>query len=438
MNADIFYRQATYSIAHYIRQELEIVPGHHYRIHRPLNGPRVIVLGVEINPTYARRIMAMGDQLSMAARLDRDYTIRINRGRRGQLMLEIPKPRELWFNVPITALPRHRGIIATMGLDTEHRPALIDFSNPATAHLLIAGATGSGKTNAGRLLGYDLANQNQPGELDMILIDTRKHGAAWRDFTRLPHLAHPVITEDEEAARALGWALGEMDRRSRQNRREPQIFIGIDEAQSLLESEQFIRPIVDLASSGREYGLHLALMTQNPTAKSLGDAGIKRNLTARLVGRVDSADAARVATGQAGTGAEHLTGAGDMLLIQPGDTRRLMAALVTGQDVGRLPRVDGARKLDLTEYEDIDHVADQAALTPGRNPDPLEPEHIWAAMVEPDISQNELYRRFSIGRPKAKAVKEFAAALFDFMSRDGYDLVKIGGTEWNETPRLAA
>jgi hypothetical protein len=427
-----FYQQSARAITDYLLQELDLLPGRNYKISRPLNGPRVLTFPVVINPTYARKIMAMGDQLSMAARLDRDYTIRINRGRQGQLVLEIPKPKELWFDVPITALPKRHGIIATMGLDLEHRPALVDFSNPVTAHILIAGATGSGKTNCGRLLGYDLASQNQPGELDMILIDTRKAGAAWRDFTRLPHLAHPVVTDEAEAARVLGWTLAELDARTRQDRATPQIFIGIDEAQALLESEQFIRPIVDIASSGREYGVHLALLTQNPTAKSLGDSGIKRNLTARLVGRVDSAEAAKVATGQPGTGAEFLTGAGDMLLIQPGDSRRLMAALITRKDIGRLATTDQGRRLDLEEFDDLEHIAEQVALVPGRLPDPLEAEQVWAAMVEPDISQRELYRRFSIGRPKAKTVKDFAAALLELMIRDGYELRgrnEIGGTK---------
>ena len=278
-----FYQKAGGAIGGYLWQELEIAPQTHYRVIGVLNGPRLLVMQVVINPTYARRIMSMSTELSMAAGLGKDHTIRIGRGLHGSLMLEIPKPSELWFNISLNQLPRHRGVKASMGIDSEHMPALVDFSNPATAHILIAGATGSGKTNAGKLLAYDLASQNDPGELSLILIDTRKK-SAWREFGNLPHSAHPIITEDATALAVLGWANAEIDRRAPSGQSKPRVFIGIDEAQVLLESDPFIKPIKTLASIGREYGIHLALLTQNPTAEALGDTSIKRNITVRLVG----------------------------------------------------------------------------------------------------------------------------------------------------------
>jgi DNA segregation ATPase FtsK/SpoIIIE-like protein len=79
------------------------------------------------------------------------------------------------------------------------------------------------------------------------------------------------------------------------------------------------------------------LALQNPTATHLGDTSIKRNLTTRLVGRVDSAQAANVASGLKGSGAELLTGAGDMLLVVPTGVKRMTAALLTERDTDRLP-----------------------------------------------------------------------------------------------------
>lgn len=431
MNEREFYDSAIRAIANYLWQELQLYPQKNYQLERPVNGPRIITLRFVINPTHARKIMSMGNELSMAAGLDKNFVIRIGRGWRGTLTLELPKPPP-WKPLAITALPRRRGIVASLGVDTENRPALIDFSNPSTAHILVAGSTGCGKTQAGKLLIYDLAIQNEQDDLKLILIDTKKNGIGWREFERLPHLANRVITDEETALKVLSWGNAEVDRRYKEGRNKPYIFIGIDEAQSLLETDGFIRPILNLASVGREAGVHLILLTQNPSASMLGDASVKRNFTARLVGRVDSTEAAKVATGQSGTGAEGLTGTGDMLLIKPGDTRRLITALLTLLDLSHLPSVERLSVLDLAEYQDVDHVLGQMSVTPGRSPDPIDPEHVYSVLVNPGISQNELYRRFNIGRPKQKDVISFAKSILSFMERDGY---LICGPEWAGTER---
>jgi hypothetical protein len=375
-----FYYRAAKAIAQYWLQELEIHPNVHYRIREAVNGPRIIALHVVVNPRYAAKIIGMSEQLSMAAGLDKQASIRIDRGRAGALSVEIPKPSELWYNVSITALPRRGGLRATVGLDTEHRPTLVDFSNPLTPHALIAGTTGSGKTNAQRLMVYDLASQNEPNEVQFLLIDTRKRGSGWRPFEHLSHLAHPVITDDGTALRALAWAVTEIDRRAASEQTRPRVFICLDETQALLEQEQFVKPISDLSAVGREFGIHLLAAIQNPTAKQLGDATIKRNLTTRLVGKTDSAEAARVAAGIGGTGAERLMGAGDFLLVQPDGVRRLTTALLTERDTDRLAYAESPGYLDLAAYEDIDHVSDVADVKSlrdtqgkrGRKPDPLD------------------------------------------------------------------
>ena len=110
-----------------------------------------------------------------------------------------------------------------------------------------------------------------------------------------------------------------------------------------------------------------------------------------------------------------------MLLVQPGATRRITTALLTGNDLARLPSGESIRHLDLDGYEDIDRVMIQASGTgPGRNPDPLDPEHVYSVLVNPEISQNELYRRFSIGRAKQKAVIDFAKSILAFMEQGNY------------------
>jgi S-DNA-T family DNA segregation ATPase FtsK/SpoIIIE len=291
----------------------------------------------------------------------------------------------------------------------------VNFGDPLTPHLLTAGTTGSGKTNAQRLFIYDLAGQNEPGDLRLLLIDTRKRGRGWRPFASLPHLLHPIVTEDGEALRALAWAVAEMDRRAANGRTRPHIFVGMDEAQALLDREEFVKPIGDLAAVGREFGLHLLLATQNPTKEQLGSTAIKRNVTTRLVGKVDSAQAAIVAAGIKESGAELLTGPGDQLLIQPTGVRRVTTALVTEQDTARLPGGEEIARLDLGEYEDVDHVLEQAGAR--SKAAPLEPEHVACALAS-GKGIGYLKNELSIGSARATRLKEFAAAILASLEFD--------------------
>ncbi len=419
MNGQVFYTQTATAIASYLRQELNILAGVHYRFVEATSGPRVLALTVMVNPRYAPKIMGLSEQISMAAGLDRQATIRIGRGRRGMLALEIPKPRDLWYNVPVTALPRRRFLSASVGFDDQFRPALVNFFDPLTPHALIAGTTGSGKTNAQRLIVYDLASQNGPDEVGFVLIDTRKRGTGWQPFAGLPHLLHPIVTDDQTALRVLLWGVAEVDRRAKEGRIRPRVFIGIDEAQALLEAEQFVKPIADLAAVGREFGVHVILSAQNPTAAQLGDSNVKRNLSVRLVGRVDSPTAANVAAGQNDTGAHMLTGSGDMLLVTPGEVQRITAALVTDKDTARLPRVESPGYLDLAPYEDADHVL---AVADTSRADPVEPDQVAVALAN-NRGISWLQKELRVGPSKAQRVRDFADGVRLTLNKLGYSII---------------
>jgi hypothetical protein len=386
---DQFYRSAVPGILDFWAQELGIYPGRHYVLEVPNNGPRILSLSVVVNPRYRGKLISMAEDLAMAAGLDENQAIRVSRGQRGRLVLEIPKPH------PRTLrrhdLPRRRGAQAVLGVDMGNRPRLLDFRDPLAAHALVAGTTGSGKTNTLRLLVHDLA-QNTPGDIRILLIDIRKHGVGWAPFERLPHLLNPVITEDDTALRALAWMTAQVDQRAQSGQRTPRVFAFIDEAQALLEQEQFVKPMADLVSVGREFGLHAILGLQNPTAAHLGNVTIKRNLTVRLCGKVDDGTAAHVATGQEKTGADKLGGAGDFLMVQNGIVSRLTMALVEDGDLGHLPRAEGVAALALEEFEDIDHVLSQAAAPGkvGRRPDPLDFQLLGHVLGELSTRGDEL------------------------------------------------
>lgn len=408
MSTEAFYRQVSSGITKYLYQEISLVLGRHYLVERVTSGPRVLTLHVRINPRYASRIMAMASAMSMAAGLDGTTTIRVQRGRRGALSLEIPKPKTLWFNLGVDYFPLQRGLVANVGLDTAHEPATVNFANPLTPHGLIAGATGSGKTNTARVLVHYLARQNEPGEVGFLLLDVGKQGKAWQGFGHLPHLLHPPIDSEDVALRALTWLCAERARRIERRQVKPEIFTVIDEAQDLLEKEPFVKAVTDPVTKGRESGIHCLLLTQKPTVEQLGDTVIKGNLLLRLIGKVDSGIAASTATGQKQSGAELLTSAGDMLRIGPEGIARFTAFLLTDKDLARLPKAETVRHLDLDPYEDVDHVVEEPA---SRQAEPLELAPVIYALLNRGVSQRAVYDQFHIGFPKIKRVLALAQAL---------------------------
>jgi len=422
MNNQQHYQQVAGSIADYLFQELGLHPQRgDYRVVSATSGPRVLTLATIINPRHTPKVRALAEQLSMATGLDRSSQIRVARGNRGTLVFEVPKPKALWYDVPIRALPRRRGLKSSVGIDGQHRPAQVNFADPLTPHCLIAGTTGSGKTNTERLFILNLAKQNTPDDVRLLLLDTCKRGMGWRPLAHLSHLAHPIVTDDAEALQTLSWVLAEMDRRAMEGRSHPHLFVGIDEAQALLDRDEFVRPISRLAAVGREFGIHLLLATQNPTADQLGDTGIKRNLTTRLVGKVDSAQAATVAAGIKESGAELLTGPGDQLLVQPTGVTRLTVALVTDQDTSTLPTAETVRHLDLGEFDDIDHVLNQTVdvdqTVDTSQAAPLEPAHVALALAT-GRGIGYLKTELKIGSARATRLKEFATAVLMSLTQD--------------------
>lgn len=361
-----FCQHAIARIADYWYYELGLHPsrGDWRLFGNPFNGPRCLVLSFVVNAKYFSQISKMENALSIAIGLDGEKSVRIARGIKGSITIEIPKPNG-HYNVGIQQLPRSRGLKATVGLKMQEGIASIDFSYPITPHLLIPGATGTGKTNAQKLMFYDIASANDPEDAQFVLIDTRKRGIDWKPMSASSHLAHPVVTDENEAIRSLMWGASEIDRRSQDNIVIPRIFFQIDEVQSLLQSKDATRLITDIASAGRQFGIHLIIGTQDPKSDNIGNLTLKRQM-ARLVGKVDDGTAAHVATGKRGTGAELLSGPGDMILVTD-KIFRVATALITDDDIAELPQ-GNIGHLDLSSYEDANLIPTKK----GRPPDPLD------------------------------------------------------------------
>jgi len=218
-------------------------------------------------------------------------------------------------------------------------------------HLLVAGATGSGKSVCLNCIIVGLIYQNSPDLLKFILVDPKR--VELTQYNGIPHLLTPVITNAKKTINALKWAAQEMDRRydilAQADRRNiedynknvrdylPYIIIIIDELADLmsLAAKEVEALIVRLAQMARAVGIHLILATQRPSVNVLTGL-IKANITARIAFAVASQTDSRTILDSGG--AEKMLGRGDMLFInaEMSKPKRLQGAFVSDKERKRI------------------------------------------------------------------------------------------------------
>ncbi len=237
----------------------------------------------------------------------------------------------------------------------------------AMPHLLIAGATGSGKSVCMNTFLVALLFQNAPHELKFILIDPKR--VELMPYDGIPHLLTPVITEAEKALQALRWAVAEMGRRlhrfsevgarnldeynekqTEEQYRLPRIVIVVDELADLMmrqfrkDTEMMIARIAQMA---RAVGMHLIIATQRPSVDVITGL-IKANIPTRMAFRVVSAVDSRTILDS--IGAEDLLGQGDMLYMNAATPRpvRVQGIYTSTKEVERVinaVKIAGAGKM---------------------------------------------------------------------------------------------
>ncbi|HUN24110.1 MAG TPA: DNA translocase FtsK [Anaerolineales bacterium] len=223
--------------------------------------------------------------------------------------------------------PMNETVAPCIGVGDDGRSLHMRLHSPDIAHALVAGTTGSGKTELMRTIVWSLASTNRCSQLQLVLIDPKCRG--FGTFRTLPHLLAPVVTRPSAALRLLERLTEEMERRDRENIQKPHIVVVVDEVADLLNTAGKVLEsyLIRLAQRGREAGIHLILGTQSPSSEVFSSL-LKANFPLRLVGKVSSANDARVAAGIAGTNAEQLVGQGDFLAISSGRVTHFQAAYV--------------------------------------------------------------------------------------------------------------
>jgi DNA segregation ATPase FtsK/SpoIIIE, S-DNA-T family len=319
-------------------------------------GPVVTQYEVEPSPEIkVSRIEALTDDLSMALAA---RSIRIEAPIPGKSVLGIEIPNKD-FN--IVALRRileevdFRGaskLTFALGRDVAGHARATDLAK--MPHLLIAGATGSGKSVMVNALISSLLCNATPDEVRMVLVDLKR--VELSAYNGLPHLMVPVITEPERAKAALKWAVTEMENRYRHfagaNARNlagynegradpadklPYIVVIIDELADLMmrEGKNIEEPIVRLAQKARATGIHLVLATQRPSVNVVTGL-IKANFPSRIAFAMASQIDSRTILDM--PGAEDLIGRGDML-FQPADVPRpirLQGVFVSDKEISNI------------------------------------------------------------------------------------------------------
>jgi DNA segregation ATPase FtsK/SpoIIIE, S-DNA-T family len=399
-----------------------------------------VVTQYEVQPAphiKLSRIEALSDDLSMALAA-RSIRIEAPIPGRSAVGIEIPN-RE--FNV--VALRRildevdfsasGSRLTFALGRDVAGRAQAVDLSK--MPHLLIAGATGSGKSVMVNALITSLLCNATPDDTRMILMDLKRVELA--GYNGLPHLLVPVITEPERAKAALKWAVGEMENRYRRFAgatarnikafnetrvdpadRLPYIVIVIDELADLMmrEGKNVEDPIVRLAQKARATGIHMVLATQRPSVNVVTGL-IKANFPSRIAFAMASQIDSRTILDA--PGAEDLIGRGDML-YQPSDLprpMRLQGVFVSDAEIGKVTQYwrdqIGDPRYDLSIIESGDESEGSVEDVPDEDADRLLMDAVSVVREYDRASASLLQRRLRIGYARA-------ARIIDQLEARGY------------------
>ncbi len=275
------------------------------------------------------------------------------------VLLDLPRPdRQVVPLAPaIAALPKQDvvpGLWMPLGVTPAGQGVALDLAT--LPHVLLAGATGAGKTMAEQAALVSLASRLSPDQLEIVIVDPKAIDFA--PFAPLPHLrGGRIVTEPEEAIDVLRELTGpELAERTRilQEARCPNIHelrarrpdlgvkyivVVIDELAELVtilpraEREEFEREVLRLAQRARAVGIHLIIATQRPTTDFVTGA-VKTNMPTRITFRLPARVDSMTIIDQAG--AESLLGAGDMLLLHEGRLQRLQGYFISMDEIATL------------------------------------------------------------------------------------------------------
>lgn len=367
------------------------------------------------------------------------HPIRIEAPIPGKSLVGIEVPNQMVATVGVREIlearewrERKTNTCFALGKDVAGKPWIADLAR--MPHLLVAGATGSGKSVCLNTLLMSLLYANGPDDLKLVLVDPKR--VELPVYNGVPHLIVPVVTEVEKTVNILKWALREMDRRfdvlakfgardltsynQRAEEKMPTLVIVVDELADLMMTAMadVEGAIVRLAQMSRAVGIHLVLATQRPSVDVITGL-IKANIPARIAFAVASATDSRTILDQ--MGAEKLLGRGDMLYTtaELSTPKRVQGAFVSDDEIKRV--VDFIK----SKYEPADYDLSVLERPSGGDTkftngipveddsDPLLPDAKEEILRAGKASASLLQRRLKVGYARA-------ARLLDLLEQEGF------------------
>jgi S-DNA-T family DNA segregation ATPase FtsK/SpoIIIE len=348
----------------------------------------VTMTDVRIGPTVSQytlkpaegvkltQITARQDDLALALAAE---SLRVEAPIPGKSLVGVEIPNDKKAIVGLRDILKHASfanhsskLAIALGRDAAGDPSVVDLAR--MPHVLIAGATGSGKSVCINTLILSLLMNNSPDELRMILVDPKRVELTL--YNGIPHLLTPVITEPKDTVKALNWCVREMERRykllsgtgkrniEQYNQspdlgegRLPFIVVIIDELADLMmaSAREVESKIVRLAQMARAVGIHLVVATQRPSVDVITGL-IKANIPTRIAFAVTSQIDSRTIIDS--TGAEKLLGYGDMLYMSTdlGKPRRVQGVYCSEEEISsviaHIRQQETADRYDPTILED--------------------------------------------------------------------------------------
>ncbi|HYO46618.1 MAG TPA: DNA translocase FtsK 4TM domain-containing protein [Gemmatimonadota bacterium] len=391
--------------------------------------------GVKVN-----QIANLADDLALAMRAQRIRIVAPIPGK-GAVGIEIPNPRPRVVTMrEVLESPAWGGFGGKVPLALGHEiagaPIVADLAR--MPHLLIAGATGSGKSVCINAIVTSLLYRYGPDAVRFIMIDPKMLELVV--YNGIPHLLHPVVVEHKESAKALKWTVAEMERRyrllaangirsladfnarvkdgaviapggeSEESRPLPYIVVLIDELADLMLTvqQEIEEPLARLAQMARAVGIHLVLATQRPSVNVITGV-IKANFPSRISFQVSSKIDSRTVLDM--NGAEQLLGNGDMLFL-PADRAepiRIQGAYLSSEETTRVVGYlrEAGRRLNAEEVAPpVDIIAEVSELEIAAL-DERDELFFAAARVVVDHDQGStslLQRRLRVGYSRAARI----------------------------------
>jgi S-DNA-T family DNA segregation ATPase FtsK/SpoIIIE len=291
-------------------------------------------------------------------------------------------------------------------------------------HLLIAGATGSGKTVCLNTIICCLLMHNTPNDIRFIMVDPKR--VEMTQYNSIPHLATPVIVDTSKALSALRWLSQEMDERYQKlaaagarhiegynktkegNERLPYLVLVIDELADLMMAgfDEVESILCRLAQLARATGIHLVVATQRPSVDVVTGL-IKANFPTRISFAVTSQVDSRTILD--GAGAEKLLGRGDMLFMptEASKPKRLQGCFLSDAEMERLVYFWGSQRQEEADKLKVEPLVAPTTTTIGGYPkDPLLDTAREMAQEHGTISTSYLQRKLHIGYPRAARIME--------------------------------